>query len=228
MSGMRLLVVQELCAWYGPAQVLHGLNFEVLEGEVVSLVGPNGAGKSSTLKALMGLMPRRSGHLWFMGETLDQARPHAVAQRGIGYVPEDRRVFGDLTVLENLQVARQPARRWPNGRQAPYWDVEAVLRLFPPLRALQQRAAHHLSGGEQQMLTVARTLMGQPLLVLLDEPSEGVAPVLVAQMADMVRTLKAHGVSVLLSEQNRHFADAVSDRRLVLAQGVLQSERTPG
>ena len=104
MSGMRLLVVQELCAWYGPAQVLHGLNFEVLEGEVVALVGPNGAGKSSTLKALMGLMPRRSGHLWFMGETLDQARPHAVAQRGIGYVPEDRRVFGDLTVLENVLV----------------------------------------------------------------------------------------------------------------------------
>ena len=216
-----LLEVSQLNAWYGPAQVLFDVDLMVGAGEVVALIGPNGAGKSSLLKAIMGLMPRRTGHVVFEGHDISQAAAYQAARLGLGYVPEDRRIFTDLTVLENLTLGVQAAKRFASGADGPAWSLEKVLDLFPNLARMLHRLASHMSGGEQQMLTVARTLMGNPLLVLLDEPSEGVAPVIVDQMADMVLTLKAQGVGVLLSEQNTSFADAISDRRHQLTQGVL-------
>jgi branched-chain amino acid transport system ATP-binding protein len=170
----------------------------------------------------MGMVPRRSGAIEFLGQGIAQAQPHEVARRGLGYVPEDRRIFTDLTVLENLSVGRQPARQFPDGSPAPEWTPEKLFKLFPNLGEMQNRAGGRMSGGEQQMLTVARTLMGNPLLVLLDEPSEGVAPVIVEQMADMIMELKRQGVSILLSEQNLHFAQWVSDRAYVLEKGQIR------
>jgi branched-chain amino acid transport system ATP-binding protein len=178
-------------------------------------------GKSTTLKAIIGMVPRRAGVIEFLGQGIDQAQPHEVARRGLGYVPEDRRIFTDLTVLENLSVGRQPARQFPDGSPAPEWTPDKLFKLFPNLGEMQDRAGGLMSGGEQQMLTVARTLMGNPLLVLLDEPSEGVAPVIVEQMADMILELKRQGVSILLSEQNLHFAQWVSDRAYVLEKGQI-------
>jgi branched-chain amino acid transport system ATP-binding protein len=221
MSTTPLLTVDKLNAWYGAAQVVFDVQLHVGRGEVVALVGSNGAGKSSTLKAIMGLMPRRNGRVELEGHDLSHAEPYQAAQRGLGYVPEDRRIFTDLTVLENLQLGVHAARRFADGSTAPQWTLERVFALFPNLAELQHRSASHMSGGEQQMLTVARTLMGNPLMVLLDEPSEGVAPVIVEQMGEMILTLKAQGVSVLLSEQNTHFAQWVSDRSYGLDRGVI-------
>ncbi len=217
-----LLQVDGLNAWYGAAQILFGVGLEVRRGEVVALMGRNGAGKSTTLKAVMGMLARRSGAVQFMGRDIARAEPHAIARAGLGYVPEDRRIFHDLTVLENLDVGRQPARRWPDGSPAPSWAPEALFQLFPNLGEMPQRPGGRMSGGEQQMLTVARTLMGNPFLVLLDEPSEGVAPLIVEQMAQMIIALKAQGVSILLCEQNMHFAELVSDRAYVLEKGQIR------
>ncbi len=216
-----LLDVQGLNAWYGEAQVVFNADLHVQRGEVVALIGRNGAGKSSTLKAIMGLMPRRTGSVLFAGQDISNAEPYQAAQLGLGYVPEDRRIFTDLTVLENLQLGVQAARRFADSTAAPQWSLEQIFALFPNLADMQQRPASHMSGGEQQMLTVARTLMGNPLMVLLDEPSEGVAPVIVEQMGEMILALKRQGVSVLLSEQNTHFAQWVSDRSYTLDRGVL-------
>ena len=222
-----LLKVQGLNAWYGAAQVLFDAQLHVARGEVVALIGRNGAGKSSTLKAIMGLMPRRTGSVVFARHDISNAEPYQAARLGLGYVPEDRRIFTDLTVLENLQVGVQATHRLTDrsasGSAAPQWSLEKILTLFPNLAHMQQRMASHMSGGEQQMLTVARTLMGNPLMVLLDEPSEGVAPVIVEQMGEMILALKRQGVSVLLSEQNTHFAQWVSDRSYMLDRGVLTS-----
>ena len=224
MSGTVLLKAEGLAAWYGAAQILFDVGLEVRRGEVVALMGRNGAGKSTTLKTLMGMVSERQGRIDFMGHDLSRAEPHAVARLGLGYVPEDRRVFSDLTVLENLEVGRQGPRRWPDGSAAPAWTPEALFKLFPNLGEMPNRPGGRMSGGEQQMLTVARTLMGNPLLVLLDEPSEGVAPVIVEQMAQMILELKAQGVSILLSEQNMHFAELVSDRAYVLEKGQIRYE----
>ncbi len=217
-----LLRVDGLNAWYGAAQILFGVGLEVRRGEVVALMGRNGAGKSTTLKAIMGMLARRSGVVQFMGRDIARAEPHAIARAGLGYVPEDRRIFSDLTVLENLDVGRQPPRQWPDGSAAPVWTPEALFTLFPNLGEMPQRPGGRMSGGEQQMLTVARTLMGNPFLVLLDEPSEGVAPLIVEQMAQMIMALKAQGVSILLCEQNMHFAELVSDRAYVLEKGQIR------
>jgi len=194
----------------------------VNRGEVVALMGRNGAGKSTTLKALMGMLAKRKGSVSFLGKDISRSEPHEVARMGLGYVPEDRRVFGDLTVMENLEVGRQGARRWSDGSSAPLWTHERLFKLFPNLGEMPERPGGRMSGGEQQMLTVARTLMGNPFLVLLDEPSEGVAPVIVEQMAHMILELKAQGVSILLSEQNMHFAELVSDRAYVLEKGQIR------
>jgi branched-chain amino acid transport system ATP-binding protein len=218
-----LLNVQDLNAWYGAAQVLFNAQLHVQRGEVVALIGRNGAGKSSTLKAIMGLMPSRTGSVVFAGNDISHAEPYQAARLGLGYVPEDRRIFTDLTVLENLQLGVQAARRFTDGTTAPQWSLEQIFALFPNLADMQQRPASHMSGGEQQMLTVARTLMGNPLMVLLDEPSEGVAPVIVEQMGEMILALKRQGVSVLLSEQNTHFAQWVSDRSYTLDRGVINT-----
>ncbi len=222
-AAKSLLEVQGLNAWYGPAQVVFDAQLHVQRGEVVALIGRNGAGKSSTLKAIMGLMPRRAGSVVFAGHDISNAEPYQAARLGLGYVPEDRRIFTDLTVLENLQLGVQAARRFADGNAAPQSTLEHIFALFPNLADMQQCPASHMSGGEQQMLTVARTLMGNPLMVLLDEPSEGVAPVIVEQMGEMILALKRQGVSVLLSEQNTHFAQWVSDRSYTLDRGVLSA-----
>ena len=215
-----LLQVQDLSAWYGAAQAVFDVSLTVARGEVVALTGPNGAGKSSTLKALMQLMPRRQGRVNWQGQDVSNWPTHQLARAGLGYVPEDRRIFTDLSVLENLRIATQAPRRFADGSPAPHWDLPQVLALFPNLAEMLHRRASQMSGGEQQMLTVARALMGQPLLVLLDEPSEGVAPLIVAQMAEAVRALQRAGVGVLLSEQNEAFAHAVSDRQVRLSHGA--------
>jgi branched-chain amino acid transport system ATP-binding protein len=217
-----MLEVENLKAWYGAAQILFELSFHVGRGEVVALMGRNGAGKSTTFKALMALIPQRSGTVRFLGENISGLKPFEIARRGLGFVPEDRRIFSDLTVAENLDIGRQPIRYDPDGRLAPSWTLEKLFTIFPNLREMPDRRGAHMSGGEQQMLTVARTLMGNPLLVLLDEPSEGVAPVIVEQMANTIIELKKEGLSVLLSEQNIHFAELVCDRAYVLEKGQLQ------
>ena len=218
-----LLQVRGLNAWYGAAQILFDVSLQVGRGEVVALMGRNGAGKSTTLKALMGMVARR-GSVQFLGQDIARREPHAIARLGLGYVPEERRIFTDLSVMDNLEVGRQRPRRWPDGTAAPEWTPEKLFALFPNLGEMPQRPGGRMSGGEQQMLTVARTLMGQPLLVLLDEPSEGVAPLIVQQMARTIRALKAQGVSVLLSEQNLPFAQAVADRAYLIEQGQVVHE----
>jgi branched-chain amino acid transport system ATP-binding protein len=221
-----LLDVHGLAAWYGAAQILFGVDLQVRRGEVVALMGRNGAGKSTTLKAVMGLLDKRRGTISFMGRDISNSDPHDVASHGLGYVPEDRRIFSDLTVLENLEVGRQPARHWPDGSAAPVWTQDKLFKLFPNLGEMPNRPGGSMSGGEQQMLTVARSLMGNPYLILLDEPSEGVAPVIVEQMAQMILELKTQGVSILLSEQNMHFAELVSDRAYVLEKGQIRFHGT--
>lgn len=221
-----LLQAKGLQAWYGAAQILYDVDIEVRRGEVVALMGRNGAGKSTTLKTLMGLLSKRKGRIEFMGKDLSRSDPHDAARLGLGFVPEDRRVFTDLTVMENLEVGRQPARRWPDGAAAPLWTPERLFKLFPNLGEMPERPGGRMSGGEQQMLTVARTLMGNPYLVLLDEPSEGVAPVIVEQMIHMILELKQQGVSILLSEQNMRFAELVSDRAYVLEKGQIRYQAT--
>ena len=221
-AAQPLLDAKGLCAWYGAAQILYDVDLTVQRGEVVALMGRNGAGKSTTLKALIGMLARRKGRVSFLGQDISKSEPHQVARMGLGYVPEDRRIFTDLTVLENLAVGQQPPRRWADGSQAPVWTPERLFKLFPNLGEMPQRLGGRMSGGEQQMLTVARTLMGNPYLVLLDEPSEGVAPLIVEQMAAMILALKAQGVSILLSEQNMHFAELVSDRAYVLEKGQMR------
>ena len=222
-ASAPLLQVQGLNAWYGAAQILFDVSLQVGRGEVVALMGRNGAAKSTTLKALMGMVTRR-GSVQFLGQDIARREPHDIARLGLGYVPEERRIFTDLSVMDNLEVGRQRPRRWPDGAHAPEWTPEKLFALFPNLGEMPQRPGGRMSGGEQQMLTVARTLMGQPLLVLLDEPSEGVAPLIVQQMARTIRALKAQGVSVLLSEQNLPFAEAVADRAYLIEQGQVVHE----
>jgi branched-chain amino acid transport system ATP-binding protein len=219
MSAM--LTIENLSAWYGAARILYDLSFEVGRGEVVALMGRNGAGKTTTMKAIMCLADRQ-GAVRFNGEDISRKRPFEIARLGLGFTPEDRRIFADLTVLENLDIGRQPPRKFPDGALAPVWSPERLFALFPNLGEMPNRPGGRMSGGEQQMLTVARTLMGNPLLVLLDEPSEGVAPLIVEQMANTIIELKKEGLSILLSEQNIHFARLVSDRVYVLEKGQIR------
>lgn len=214
-----LLQVQGLQAGYGGAQVLFGLDLAVARGEVVALMGRNGAGKSTTLKALMGLLPGTRGMVRFEGRDISRLAPYQRARLGLGFVPEDRRIFTELSVLQNLETGRQPPRAG-----APHWNPQALFALFPNLGAMQDRAGGRMSGGEQQMLTIARTLMGNPHLLLLDEPSEGVAPVIVEQMAQMILKLKQAGTAILLCEQNFHFAQLVSDRAYLLDLGHVRQQ----
>jgi branched-chain amino acid transport system ATP-binding protein len=217
-----MLSVERLNAWYGAAQVLYDVNLEVGRGEVVALMGRNGAGKSTTMKSIMGLIAKRNGEVRFNGEDISRLKPHEIARRGLGFTPEDRRIFVDLTVAENLDVGRQPPRRFKDAKPAPVWTPEKLYKLFPNLAEMPDRLGSRMSGGEQQMLTVARTLMGNPFVVLLDEPSEGVAPVIVEQMANTIVELKKEGLSILLSEQNVHFARMVSDRVYLLEKGQIR------
>jgi len=216
------LAVEHLNAWYGAAQVLYDVAFTVGRGEVVALMGRNGAGKSTTMKAVMGLMARRSGTVTLNGRNVATLKPFEIARLGVGFVPEDRRIFSDLTVEENLDAGRQPPRAFADGAPAPAWTPQALFKLFPNLAELRHRPGGRMSGGEQQMLTIARTLMGNPLVVLLDEPSEGIAPVIVEAIADTILDLKKRGLSILLSEQNVGFAQVVSDRAYMLEKGQIR------
>lgn len=217
-----MLDVQELSAWYGEAQILHEITLDVGRGEVVALIGRNGAGKSTTIKSIMGMVARRTGSVRFADGDISRLKPYQIARLGLGYAPEDRRIFTDLTVAENLDVGRQKPRAFADGSPAPVWTPERVFALFPHLSELRHRLGSEISGGEQQMLTVARTLMGNPLFVLLDEPSEGVAPVVVEQMASTILELKSQGLSILLSEQNIRFAELVSDRAYIVEKGQIR------
>ncbi len=216
-----LLVLRDLRASYGRAQVLFGVSLDLHPGEVVALVGRNGAGKSTTLKAVMGLVPASAERLAFRGHSLIGLATYRIARLGLGYVPEDRRVFTDLTVDENLEVGRRSA----HGGRVP-WTSERLFRLFPNLAEMRGRRGNEMSGGEQQMLAIARTLMGNPEAILLDEPSEGLAPVIVELMAEAVGAMKRDGIAVLLSEQNLAFASAVSDRAYVIERGQIRYEGT--
>jgi branched-chain amino acid transport system ATP-binding protein len=211
-----LLAVRDLAAWYGPAQALFGLAFTVEAGEVVALVGRNGAGKSTALKAIMGLV-RARGAVELNGVPLEALPTHRRARFGLGYVPEERRIFTDLTVRENLGIG---------ARGRPY-DLDALIELFPNLAEMLDRPAAQMSGGEQQMLAVARTLAAGPRLVLLDEPSEGIAPKIVTALAEAVQALKAQGMGVLLSEQNARFVAAVADRALLVERGQIVGSARP-
>jgi len=216
-----LLGVQGLKAWYARAEILFDVRLQVGRGEVVALMGRNGAGKSTTFKAVMGLMERVEGEVVFHDQNLRGLEAFQIARLGLGYVPEERRIFSELTVMENLEVGRQPPRKG-----TPAWTPEKLFRVFPNLGEMPDRLGGRMSGGEQQMLTVARTLMGNPLLVLLDEPSEGIAPKIVEDMANMILELKKEGLSVLLSEQNLHFAKLVCDRAYVIEKGHVRYEGT--
>jgi branched-chain amino acid transport system ATP-binding protein len=212
-----MLTVEDLHTYYGRAHILAGVAFEATHGEVVVLLGRNGAGKSTTMKSIMGLVPPARGRILFQGTDIMGKQPFEIARLGLGYVPEDRRVFTELTVEENLEVGRRP----PNAN-APAWTPEKLFTLFPNLARMRDRAGSQMSGGEQQMLTIARTLMGNPAFLLLDEPSEGLAPVIIEQMAKTILDLKREGLTVLLSEQNLHFARAVADRALIIEKGRIR------
>ena len=209
-----MLRIDALNSFYGGAHMLHDVGLHVPRGAAVVLLGRNGAGKSTTMKSIIGLVRPASGSVRLAGAEVAQMEPFRRARLGLGYVPEERRIFTDLTVLENLDVGRQPAR--PGS--AP-WHPERVFALFPSLARMRHRPAGRMSGGEQQMLTVARTLMGNPALLLLDEPSEGLAPLVVEQMAAAIAGLRADGMSILLAEQNLHFARRVASDAVVLESG---------
>jgi branched-chain amino acid transport system ATP-binding protein len=210
-----LLEAQDLHTAYGLSRVLFGISLEVRAGECVCLLGRNGVGKSTTMRSIMGLTPPQSGRVRFRGTDITGWAPYRVARAGLGFVPEDRRIFADLTVWENLDVARRAASG--NG-----FTLERVFDLFPKLRELTARQGGHLSGGEQQMLTIARTLMGNPQLLLLDEPSEGLAPIVVDHLRDQIARLRHEGLTILLAEQNTEFSLSLADRVYVLEKGAIK------
>ena len=216
-----ILQISGLNTYYGKAQILFNLGFEIRQGEVVVLLGRNGAGKTTTFKSIMGIVPPKSGNITYKGVSIEKLPPFKTCALGLGYVPEDRRIFSGLTILENLEVGKQPARR---GLEA--WTPERLFELFPNLSERRNQAGGTLSGGEQQMLTIARTLMGNPEMIILDEPSEGLAPVIVDQLADTIQTLKNEGVSILLAEQNLNFARFICDRAYIIYRGSVCHEST--
>jgi branched-chain amino acid transport system ATP-binding protein len=216
-----MLDVQSIQVKYGAAQVVFNVSLMIGRGEVVALLGRNGAGKSTTLKAAMGLLPISAGRVRFDDQEITGRPSFEIARMGLGYVPEDRRMFGGLTVAENLDMGRRPARP---GIEP--WTFERLVELFPNLGTIRHRKAAHISGGEQQMVTIGRTLMGQPRAILLDEPSEGLAPKIVEQMIGAILKIKADGISIVLSEQNMHFASLISDRAYVIEKGNIRYSGT--
>lgn len=208
-----MLTISKLVAAYGQAVILQGVDFNVAQGQVLALLGRNGAGKSTTLKSIMGLVRPASGNVIFSGQEITGQEPYQIARKGIGYVPEERRIFAELTVMENLEIGRQAAR---NGHG---WSVDELFDIFPNLGRMRTRRGGAMSGGEQQMLTIARTLMGNPSLVLLDEPSEGLSPLIVEQMAEAIQLLKQRGITVLLAEQNLYFTEYLADQAVIMEKG---------
>ncbi|HEX3954079.1 MAG TPA: ABC transporter ATP-binding protein [Stellaceae bacterium] len=216
MTAGPLLAVEDLHSAYGLSRVLFGISLDIAAGECVCLLGRNGVGKTTTMRSVMGLLRPSRGRVVWKGTDIVGWAPHRVARAGIGFVPEDRRVFAELTVWENLDVAARAARR-PG-----HWTMATVCELFPVLHDLRNRQSGYLSGGEQQMLTIGRTLMGNPELLLLDEPSEGLAPLVVEAMLVKIRELKAQGLTILLAEQGVEFSLALADRVYVLEKGSVR------
>ena len=212
-----ILEVKDVHTYYGTSHVLFGVSLDVDRGEVVCLMGRNGAGKSTTFRTVMGLTPPRAGSVLFQGKDVTRLKVHAKARLGIGYVPEDRQIFPGLTVRENLDIGRSSGIRRKDG-----WNIDRIYGLFPVLEKYDRKPGGQLSGGEQQMLTIARTLMGNPELVLLDEPTEGLAPVIVISLKEMILRLKEMGTTILLSEQNVKFAVKVSDRVFIIDNGSIR------
>jgi branched-chain amino acid transport system ATP-binding protein len=219
-----ILGVDGIYTSYGLSQILFGVSLHVDAGECVSLLGRNGVGKSTTLRSIMGLTAPARGTVTYNGRDITGRAAYQVAQLGVGFVPEDRRIFPDLSVRENLEVARKVSA----SRRTRAWTVERVYDLFPVLAKLDDRKGGYLSGGEQQMLTIGRTLMGNPDLLLLDEPSEGLAPLVVRDLGAQIRRLKEEGITILLCEQNARFAIGLSDRAYVLEKGQVRFSGTIG
>jgi len=218
-NGEFMLKVDVLNTYYGKAQILFDMNLGVRRGEIVALLGRNGAGKTTTLKSIMGIVPPKSGRVTYKDQPIHHLPPHKTCNLGLGYVPEDRRIFTKLTIMENLEVGKQPPRE---GFEP--WSPEKLFELFPNLAERSGQEGGTLSGGEQQMLTIARTLMGNPEMMILDEPSEGLAPVIVEQLALTIQKLKNEGVSILLAEQNLNFARFICDRAYMIYQGRICHE----
>ena len=211
-----ILEVRDLVTAYGLGAVIHGVSFDVEAGEVVCLLGRNGAGKTTTLRSVMGLTSPRSGRIEFKGEEITGRQPFEAARRGIGYVPDDRRIFPDLTVEENLEIVRRVTRR--DGQ----WTMERVYRLFPVLTELRANRGSGLSGGEQKMLAIGRALMGNPTLLILDEPSEGLSPLMVKTLIEAIRQIQQEGVTLLIADQNVKFARRVADRGYIMEKGNIR------
>jgi branched-chain amino acid transport system ATP-binding protein len=211
-----MLSVRDMVTGYGLGAVIHGISLEVDAGEVVCLLGRNGAGKSTTLRSIMGLTPPRSGKIEFMGREITRRPPFEVARLGIGYIPDDRRIFGELTVEENLMIVRRVTRR--DG----HWTMERVFRLFPLLSELRLKHGAGLSGGEQKMLAIGRALMGNPAMLILDEPSEGLSPLMVKTLIEAIRQIREEGVTLLIADQNVKFARRVGSRGYILDEGHIR------
>jgi branched-chain amino acid transport system ATP-binding protein len=216
VSAGAVFETDSIEVFYGTSQILFGVSLAVMEGQTVALLGRNGAGKSTTLKAIAGIAPPARGKVRVRGKELQSRKPHTISRAGIGYVPEDRQVFPEHSVEDNLVIA---AKKGPDGQD--YWDLARIYDMFPLLLPLRARMAGHLSGGEQQMLTIARTLMGNPTGLLLDEPSEGLAPVIVERIGELLRKLREMGVTVLLAEQNMHFCLGIASHALVIDKGTI-------
>jgi len=215
-----MLAARDLVTGYGLGAVIHGVSFDVEAGEVVCLLGRNGAGKSTTLRSIMGLTPPRSGRVEFKGQEITRRQPFQVARLGIGYIPDDRRIFADLTVEENLEIVRQVTRR--DGR----WTMERVYQLFPVLTELRAKFGSGLSGGEQKMLAIGRALMGNPDLLILDEPSEGLSPLMVKTLIGAIRQIREEGVTLLIADQNVKFARRVASRGYIMEEGHIRHTGT--
>jgi len=214
-----ILEVKEIHTYYGTSHILFGLSLDINEGEVVCLLGRNGAGKTTTLRSIIGLTVPRSGSILFKGKELIGKPPYRIAPLGIGFVPDDRRIFPDLTVRQNILVARREIK-------GAIWDLSRVYSLFPKLKDLESHMGNQLSGGEQQMLTIARTLMTNPELLLLDEPGEGLAPLVIKAMEDQLGQIKKLGTTMLICEHNVGLATALSDRAYVMDKGTIRYQGT--
>jgi branched-chain amino acid transport system ATP-binding protein len=216
VSAKPVIEVEQIDVFYGTSQILFGVSLSVNQGQTVALLGRNGAGKSTTLKAIAGLVAPRAGRVKVLGIEMQNRRPHAIARAGVGFVPEDRQIFPEHTVEDNLLLGAKKGR---NGED--YWNLKRVYSMFPLLEPLKQRMGGQLSGGEQQMLTIARTLMGNPSGLLLDEPSEGLAPLIVQRIGELLRTLRDMGITVLLAEQNMHFCLGIATEAAVIDKGQI-------
>ncbi len=223
MSGRTLFCAENIDVFYGSSQILFDVSIELAEGQTMALLGRNGAGKSTTLKAIAGLAPPRRGRIVVTGVDMQNRKPYLIARAGVGFVPEDRQVFPDHTVEDNLAIA---AKKGPDGQD--YWNLARVYDVFPQLPPLRYRHAGRLSGGEQQMLAIARTLMGNPIALLLDEPSEGLAPIVIQRIADVLHRLRGAGASILIAEQNMHFCLGIASDATVIDKGQIVYRDTIG